>query len=83
LNKLPKSQQAKAKQMIHNIYLAASRQEGESGWKNLSWLILPPGSKISTLSPNSEYFFKIFPERSPFFYFTVQILGTNYIVAIM
>jgi transposase-like protein len=31
LNKLPKSQQAKAKQMIHNIYMAASREEAESG----------------------------------------------------
>lgn len=33
LNKLPKSQQAKAKQMIHNIYMAASREEAESAWK--------------------------------------------------
>ena len=27
LNKLPKSQQAKAKQMIHNIYMASAREE--------------------------------------------------------
>ena len=40
LNKLPKSQQAKAKQMIHNIYMASTREEAESSWKNLSWLIL-------------------------------------------
>jgi transposase-like protein len=33
LNKLPKSQQAKAKQMIHNIYLSASREEAETAWK--------------------------------------------------
>ena len=33
LNKLPKSQQAKAKQMIHNIYMASSREEAESSWK--------------------------------------------------
>ena len=33
LNKLPKSQQAKAKQMIHNIYMAAYREEAESAWK--------------------------------------------------
>ena len=33
LNKLPKSQQAKAKQMIHNIYMASSREEAESNWK--------------------------------------------------
>jgi len=30
LNKSPKSQQAKAKQMIHNIYMASSREEAES-----------------------------------------------------
>jgi transposase-like protein len=33
LNKLPKSQQTKAKQMIHDIYLAASREEAETAWK--------------------------------------------------
>lgn len=33
LNKLPKSQQAKAKQMIHNIYMAASKEDAESAWK--------------------------------------------------
>jgi len=33
LNKLPKSQQAKAKQMIHNIYMASTREEAESSWK--------------------------------------------------
>lgn len=33
LNKLPKSQQARAKQMIHNIYLAASREEAQTAWK--------------------------------------------------
>jgi transposase-like protein len=33
LNKLPKSQQAKAKQMIHNIYMAASREEAEADWQ--------------------------------------------------
>lgn len=33
LNKLPKSQQAKAKQMIHNIYMSASKEDSESAWK--------------------------------------------------
>ena len=33
LNKLPKSQQAKAKSMIHDIYLAACREDAEIAWK--------------------------------------------------
>jgi len=33
LNKLPKSQQAKAKQIIHDIYMAASKEDAESAWK--------------------------------------------------
>ena len=33
LNKLPKSQQPRAKQMIHNIYLAGSREEAQNAWK--------------------------------------------------
>ena len=33
LNRLPKSYQAKAKQMIHNIYKATSREKAESSWK--------------------------------------------------
>ena len=33
MNKLPKSGQARAKQMIHNIYLSASKKEAESAWK--------------------------------------------------
>jgi len=33
LDKLPKSVQAKAKQMIHDIYLASSRAEAQIAWK--------------------------------------------------
>jgi putative transposase len=55
LNKLPKSQQAKAKQMIHNIYMATSKEDAESAWKKfISTYETKYPKVVECLSKNEE-----------------------------